>query len=266
MSASTDFMAEIAKSNEALKNRFKKREATIKPAKGKTTIRLLPGWNPKARGTYHRDFAQHYVKDMNDALVAVVPCANHIHGQDCPVCNSLGAAIRATTDDEQIKQLEKSKPSATILLNVLHLDGENPNEPVILEVRPSVMKAIVELMEDWQFQIFSPDEGQPLVINREGAGLLTKYSVTISPKKVPYNPATVIPKLHDLDEYASVTYEQNTKKALGFLGGPGLLPKTSRPSLAYDEGAAARRDATVAASSADFTSLDDELASLDDLV
>jgi gp32 DNA binding protein like len=265
----SDFMAEIRKANEKLKTRFVKREPTQKPQKGKTRIRLLPGWNPKARGTYWRDYAQHYVKDLDDALIAVVPCASHIHGEDCPVCNELGKAIRASSSDEIIKQLEKSKANVTILLNVLLLDGEDPTTPVILEVKPSVMKGIHELMNDWDGVIFDPANGQELVINREGTGLLTKYSVQISPRKTPYDPKEVIPKLHDLDEYVSATYEASMTKAVGFLKSSGMpalgSALSSKPSLGFDSDAAERRSETVARATSS-ASLDAELSSLDDLV
>ncbi len=251
-----------------------KRDKTVKPKAGKNRIALLPGWRAGEEHIFFHDFGQHYIKNAAGEMQAVYPCSDAIYGKPCSVCAALGEATRNAPDDATINLLGEAKASRRILLNVLDLEGEKPNEPVIYEVAPTVFGQIVELVEEWGADAFSRE----IVINREGKGLSTKYSAQISPKTVEVSPSTLA-KLHNLDEYVKQESEETRNRALNSIGAiSGVLPSptgsagagtarlTSTPS-ASTAGSAIEGEASrvsgAEASAGSSTDLDDLLGELD---
>lgn len=248
-----------------------KRDRTVKPHDGKNRIVLLPGWEAGNEHVYFHDFGQHYIKNAAGEIQAVYPCADSTYGQPCAVCAALSDATRNAPDDATISLLGEAKASRRVLLNVLVLDGDKPNEPVIYEVAPTVFGAIVDLIEEWGIEAFKRE----IVIERSGKGLNTKYTAQISPKTVEVAPATLA-KIHNLAEYVKQESEEQQRRAISAIGAvSGRLPAptgghaalTSRPSLATAgdaiEGAASRvASAEGAAAGAGYTDLDDLLAEL----
>lgn len=248
-----------------------KRDRTVKPHDGKNRIVLLPGWEAGNEHVYFHDFGQHYIKNAAGEIQAVYPCADSTYGQPCAVCAALSDATRNAPDDATISLLGEAKASRRVLLNVLVLDGDKPNEPVIYEVAPTVFGAIVDLIEEWGIEAFKRE----IVIERSGKGLNTKYTAQISPKTVEVAPATLA-KIHNLAEYVKQESEEQQRRAISAIGAvSGRLPAptgghaalTSRPSSATAgdaiEGAASRvASAEGAAAGAGYTDLDDLLAEL----
>lgn len=248
-----------------------KRDRTVKPHDGKNRIVLLPGWEAGNEHVYFHDFGQHYIKNAAGEIQAVYPCADSTYGQPCAVCAALSDATRNAPDDATISLLGEAKASRRVLLNVLVLDGDKPNEPVIYEVAPTVFGAIVDLIEEWGIEAFKRE----IVIERSGKGLNTKYTAQISPKTVEVAPATLA-KIHNLAEYVKQESEEQQRRAISAIGAvSGHLPAptgghaalTSRPSSATAgdaiEGAASRvASAEGAAAGAGSTDLDDLLAEL----
>lgn len=219
-------MEKLRASLKGQKAAMKVRGKTIKPQPGENRYHLLPGWKDGEEHIFHRHFGQHFVKDEKDVLQAVYLCLEATHGVECPVCVGLQRATRVTTDDETLQVLEKAKAGKVVLLNVLALDSEDPNTPVILEVKQSVYRAIVDGCEEWDGAPLMPT-GNQIVIKREGKGLQTKYSVSISPK-THTAPAAAYERINNLDEYVKQESDENQRKAIGainavagLLGAPG---------------------------------------------
>lgn len=225
-----------------------KRDRTVKPHDGKNRIVLLPGWEAGNEHVYFHDFGQHYIKNAAGEIQAVYPCADSTYGQPCAVCAALSDATRNAPDDATISLLGEAKASRRVLLNVLVLDGDKPNEPVVYEVAPTVFGAIVDLIEEWGIEAFKRE----IVIERSGKGLNTKYTAQISPKTVEVAPAT-LGKIHNLAEYVKQESEEQQRRAISAIGAvSGHLPAptgghaalTSRPSTSSAgeaiEGAASR--------------------------
>lgn len=255
--------------------KLKPREKTVKPAPGKNEFIILPGWRKGEEHIYFHFFGQHFIKDEAGAIQAVLPCADEIYGQPCVVCDALKKAIHSTASDETVKALEQSKASKTVLLNALHLSGEDPATPVVLELKRSAFGQLVELVEEWGAQVFDAENPQIIQVVRDGKGLNTKYTVQISPKRHTL-PKSL--KLHNLDEYvAQITEEQKTRAltAVKSVAGIAALPAPKRSAdtpvtpdadddaLRALEGSSTRvAEAEAAATSRDAT-LD---AELDDLL
>lgn len=209
------------------KQALKKKDKTIKAGPGANRFVLLPGWRVGDEQVWWHDFGMHYIKDESDQIKAVYPCAKSTYGKECPICDGLHKAMRSTTDDDTLKVLKEAASGKSYLVNVLALDSDSPNVPQILELRPSAYAQIVDLMEEWADTIFDGDEAQIMVINRDGKGLNTKYTVQMSPKK--YSLSRFDPKqLHDLDDYVKQESEEQMRLTLSAINSvAGFLPAPS---------------------------------------
>ena len=218
---------------------LKSKDKTIKPQPGSNRYILLPGWRKGEEHVWYHEFGQHYIKNAADEIQAVYPCNEAIYGKPCPICDGLNRAQHAAADDETVELLKKAKAGRSYLMNVLALDGEDPNTPQILEVRTTVFGQLVDAVEEWAGSMFDPEAAQVIIVNREGKGLNTKYAVQISPKKQAV-PKSVYAKLHNLDEYVMQESEEQKRKALTAINAvAGLLTAsadrpstTARPALA----------------------------------
>lgn len=239
------------------KKSMKKAEKTVKLKPGKNRVRILPGWravdpktgaiNPEGDPTFFHDFGQHFIKDSADQLQAVYLCNHATYGKPCEVCSALASASRGVTDDETLEVLAKARASSTILVNALMLDSDQPNTPVILELKRGVFGKLVEIIEEWEGKPLDPEMGQEIIMTREGTGLTTKYDAQIGPK-VYKVPASALTQLHNLDEYVAQESEEQKRKAIaavnsvaGFLPAPSGadVPRTSATRLAAPAAAAA---------------------------
>lgn len=197
-----------------------KRDKTVKPRPGKNRIVLLPGWRKGEEHIWFHDFGQHFIKNAAKEIQAVYPCADATFGHTCPVCQALSHATSMAKDDETVNLLAEAKASRTVLINVLDLDGDNPNTPVIYEIKRTVFGQLVELIEEWGVKAFQ----QEIVISRDGKGLNTKYSTQISPKEATV-PAAALEKLSNLDEYVKQESEEQQRRALTSINAvAGILP------------------------------------------
>jgi hypothetical protein len=262
----------------AKKASMKKAEKTAKVQPGKNRIRLLPGWRTGEEHVWFHDFGQHFIKDAADEIKAVYVCANATYEKDCEVCNAIAAAGRSVADDATAEVLAKAKASRTVLVNALLLDSDQPNTPQILELKRGVFGDIVGIVEEWGMAVLDTEEGQEIVIERNGKGLNTKYSAQISPKKYKVPPAALT-KLNNLDDYVKQESDEQQRRAIaavnsvaGFLPAPTAAdrPQTRPSALAAPKAAApgdlddldALDEVTTAAAPAPDLALDSELDDL----
>lgn len=268
---------DAAKLMQLMKNKkaaLKQKAKTLKPNPGANRYVLLPGWRKGEEHVWFHEFGQHFIKNAADEIQAVYPCLEATYGNPCPICEGLNRAMKATTDDETVELLKKAKAGQSFLFNVLALDSDDAGTPQILEVRKSVFGQIVDLIEEWGGAVFDPEAPQIIVINRDGKGLNTKYTVQISPKKHTL-PAGVFGKINNLDEYVRQENEEQQRRALSAISSvAGLLPAASpaadKPrtiastidSSDDDLRALETRNAAAAKPSAADIALDDELDDL----
>lgn len=249
-----------------------------KPRDGKNRIRVLPAWRTgtgQAEPFWH-DFGQHWIKDTDGALKAVVGCKEKSYGHACEMCDFLAEKSREIADDDLLKALGESKAKGAIILNVLILDGDASEKetPVIYQLTPTTFDQVLAIMDEYG-DVTDPKEGTDIVIEKSGKGLNTEYKVMAAAKSQPV-PAVALGRLHNLDEFVKAemtSKEQKAKQQLGAIfgssrmlasagsfAGPGLLtsPTTPRPE---PEVMPAERPASAAAATARTTAveIDDEI-------
>lgn len=223
-------MADLMELLRQKRNAMTKNKRTIKPAAGRNRYRILPTWRTTGDPVFYHDFGQHFVKDQTNVLKAVYMCVDKTFGRSCAVCDQIARGIMASTDDVTTKTLQGAAASHRILMNVLELDGDTPGEPQVLEVSPTVFKGVLDLIEEWGVDMLDPEKGTDIIVTRDGAGLLTKYTVQVASKSQPV-PATAMKKLTNLDEFVAQESEEVSRKALGAVNSvAGLIG--SSPSMA----------------------------------
>lgn len=212
-----------------------RRAKTVKPEDGRSRWRILPGWRkPDAENAeqFWHDFGAHYIKDQAGELKAVYVCTDKTFGKPCPICSAVQSAIKTTGDDEMVKLLQESRSTGRVLLNALRIDGENPNEPQILEIPPTVFEGIINIISEWGPETLDLETGKDFVIERAGKGKNTKYSVQIAAKSAAISP-DVLKKLHNLDDYVAQESEEQAARALAnFRQVAGMLPASAGAALA----------------------------------
>lgn len=256
MTTPTSLMDLLAAKKKALQ--ANRRAKTVKPEDGRSRWRILPSWRkpdaPNPEQFWH-DFGAHYIKDQSGELKAIYICAEKTFGKPCSICSTVQHAIKNTHDDEMKNLLMESRSTGRVLLNATRPEGENPNEPVIMEVPPSVFEGMINIITEWGIGVLDLEKGMDFVIERSGKGKNTKYSIQIAAKSMPVDPS-VMKKIQNLDEYVAQESEEMQQRALtSFREVAGLLA------------APAAGGAAAAASKSSMASMmidgDDELAALE---
>jgi hypothetical protein len=154
-------------------------------------------------------------------------CVDKTYGRPCAICDQVQRGILASADDATTKALEGAKSAQRILINVLELEGDQPEVPQVLEIGPGVFAPILALFDEWGEDMIDLEKGQDIVISREGTGLSTRYTVQVASKSKPVNPA-VMKKINNLDEFVAQESEEVARRALGAVSNvAGILPSAS---------------------------------------
>lgn len=216
--------AKLMELMKAKKAQLKPKAKTLKPKPGGNRYVLLPGWRVGEEHIWYHDFGQHFIKNAAGEIQAIYPCADKTYGDQCPICDGLTKAIRMSSDDETVKLLKEAVSGQSFLMNVLALDEEDDALPQILQLGKLAYGQLVETVEQWGVAVFDPTEPLVIVVNRDGKGLNTKYTVQPSPKKHTL-PKNILSKLNNLDEYVKQENEEQQRRALSAINSvAGLLP------------------------------------------
>lgn len=239
----------------------------IRPAAGKHKYRILP--NKDASADFWADFGRHYVKDEAGKMAAVYVCVEHTFGKPCAICQEIAKAGKYASDDAQLKALEESRcKRADNLVNVLVLgDATKATTPQVMALAPSVMEQFLGLYEEYAkegIDMTSLKEGIDVTIERDGAGLNTKYTLQAAVRSSPV-PATVMDTMVDLQEFVQQESEADLRKALNAVNAVvGILdaPSTAVGIAAPVKTAAIASKATTTVTSTATDVSDDELSEL----
>ncbi len=174
----------------------------------------------------------HFIKDANGDLQSTYVCLDKTFGKDCLICGALKQAANMATTEAQVEALKECGSRQTYLMNVLALDSDRPNDPQILEVPKTVFSAIFDVLAKWGARLFDPNGSQVIVINRNGSGMNTKYTVLPDAETKPV-PPQVYEKLNNLDEYVSQENDERLQRSLGHVQQVvGLLPPAQKQRYA----------------------------------
>lgn len=223
-----------------------------KPRDGKNRIRILPSWRSGVGKAFWQDFGQHWIKDRDNTVKAVVGCFDVTYGEPCAICDMLSKAGNLLTDDGGVKMLADAKAKGRVLVNALLLDGDKSAAltPVIYELTPTTFDSILSLMEEYG-NITDLNEGVDIIIERTGSGLTTEYKVMPAPKSVKV-PSSVLEKLINIDEAVKPEFIGKENKAVAALSHlTGVRPALTASSAARLTGPA------ISAEASDEISLDD---------
>jgi hypothetical protein len=211
---------------------------TMKPSPGKHTYRILPTWRlntqpeecKKEAQPFWHDFAMHWVRTEKNGKPTAYICLEKTFGAECPVCSAIGRGISASDDDATVELLKEANASQKYLLNVLHRTSpDKPNEVQVMEVGQKIFDQLIEFMSEYG-DITDLKEGMDLIINREGSGMDTRYTVLPAAKHKPVS-KDVMAKLLDLDSVVQQENETKLNLALENLGKvSGIMPSRAAPS------------------------------------
>jgi len=237
---STSLRERILAKKKDIKAKSGLRADVLKIPMGKHKFRILPAHPDLGPGgDFWADFGQHYIKDLEDKTKAVYVCVDKTFGRPCGVCHALEAAGRSVTDDREVKAITDSQcKRAEIMLNVLHLNGDKPTVPQILQMTPSTFAKVLDLVEEYD-DITDLQKGTDLIITREGSGLNTEYSVQPARTSAPVD-ASVLSNMTNLQEFILQESEEGARKAInqvnaivGIIEAADFAPKpaiASRPA------------------------------------
>lgn len=242
----------IAKKKQKIESEKQSFLRPIKPAPGKNIYRILPSWRKPTEeeiadgmpAPFFQDFAQHFIKQDPDQKKpdSIYICTDKTFGAPCEICEMIDQAY-VNTDDENFREvLKASKSKATYLLNVLHINGDKPNEPQIMGVGSGLFLDICEIIDE-HGDITDLEDGVDLVINRTGTNIDTSYSVVPRAKNkcTPVNPS-VMQNVVNLESYVQQENASRQKVALKAMGKiAGLIPSSggalAAPSTRDDDDA-----------------------------
>lgn len=228
----------MAKTLDDLLNAAKKKansgnRRTAKPKPGKSIWRILPGWEKDNPAFFHA-FGQHFIKGPDGVLKVVIGCPDKTFDEPCEICEMIKEAAQAAPDDKSREKILQSRSSQRWLFNALEVDGDNPDEVVILEVGNGLFNDIIANIQE-DDSIIDPSEGRDIVITREGSGLNTRYSLAVraASKSVTVKKSSLM-ELKNLEEFVKDDFEANLKKAkaaLGLTAGALLTGSTASGAL-----------------------------------
>lgn len=231
----------MASKKKAINEASGRREKTAKPKDGKSRWRILPSWRGEGDIQFFHDFGQHFIKDEQGAMKAVYVCVDKTFSKPCPICEQIESAIFASKTDALKKMFKEMKARGNVLVNALNIDAKSP-VPVILELTPTTFSKFIDIIEENadeenpDFNILTDIEGGvDIIITRTGAGLNTEYGVQPALKGSKPVEASVLEKLHNLDEYVAQEYEQGLSKALNALSSVSGKKALAAPASTDEE-------------------------------
>lgn len=185
----------------------------------KNLVRILPNWAGDPNGVFFHDFGQHWIKNQKGETKAVYICSQNTFGTDCPICEALAHAAASTTDEATLEAIKESRGSKRIIVNAMYFNGPHDNaktKPCVLEIPPTVFDQILSQAETYAAEginVFDPEAGHNMIIEKKGTGRNTEYMVSVSPKAVAV-PEGVMSMCKDLEAFAHQESEMELSKSL----------------------------------------------------
>ena len=252
------------------------RVKTIKVPQGKSRWRLLPSWRTEGDTTqFFHPYGAHFIKKGENAKpAAVAGCNAATYGTECPICEAITQAGAVANSDTELEFLKRIKASKRVVFNALKITSEGAkvelsDTPEILELPASVLEDLFSIIgeaaaaegDDTLNYLTDPARGTYILVDRQGTGINTRYTITAGMKPLKIN-AEVLKKLHDLDKWVEILNQEvsraviATRAIAGELGGSPVAVSSSKPQIAY----APNAETSSTASTLEIS--DDELSAL----
>jgi len=209
-----------------------RKERPMKPTPGKSTWRILPGWRADEPNMFYHAYGQHFVKDIEGTLVAIVGCPERTFDGDCEICNAVAAGVKSAPNDDIRNAINESRAQQQYLVNAIQPDVD-PKKVVILAMGGLLFDSYLQAASEYD-DLLDAEVGQDVIIDRSGTGLNTKYSMTVRPasKSKPVD-KSVLMTMHNLDEFVQLDGESKKQKALEAIQvATGMIPGGATAALA----------------------------------
>lgn len=255
---------------------------------GVTSFRILPAADTKATpdlaGDFSRRYGKTYLKSFDGQNFFGIGDRDITYGESDPIRELIFDAMRQAPDPETKKHYQQMLAGPRIIFAALILDDKDQpaTEPVLIEVSETAFDGILSQFEAWteedpDYDLASLTNGHVFKCEKQGSGLDTKYTFTVSPKKAPLN-ASILDKTIDLDAFITSQFEGLETKALEFLGklngaagittNVGMIAAQQQPKIANAAGGtkpAAASQSSVSASAVTVVEDDDDVLGGDGL-
>jgi len=211
-------------------------QRTAKPKPGRSVWRILPGWDSKNPNQFFHAYGQHYIKDMDGKLKIVIGCPDKTFDEPCEICDAVSEAARNAPNDKMREKILDSRSTQRFLFNAINVDDDD-SKVEILEVGSGLFRDIVANIQEDE-SLIDAAEGRDFVINREGTGLNTRYSLAVRSKDKSISVSkSVLMTLNDLEQYVTEDFDAKKTKALNALGvatGAALAGSSAAAALTDD--------------------------------
>lgn len=195
---------------------------------GITSFRILPAADtadePTNAGDFSRRFGKTYLKSFDGQSFFGIGDRDITYGETDPIKELIFDAMRQAPDPETKEHYRKMLASPREIFCALILDDkdQSPTEPVLIELSEGAFDGILSQFEAWSdedpdYDLASLANGHVFKCDKQGTGLDTKYTFTVTPKKAPLDPK-ILDKVIDLDAWIHSQFEDMETKALEFLG------------------------------------------------
>lgn len=243
---SSSLLNDLLKKKQTITDKKTGSKNTYKFKQRQTIIRILPSWREASaedRPFYH-DFGMAYIKDLDGNLLAVVGDRKMTYGEDDPIRNLLNAAMGEAATDAQREHYKQMLAKQRHVVNACVLNDKDvdPSNPEIVEFSQNQLEQIIDKM------IFIAKDGEDplnfangynLVINKEGTGLMTRYSFDFERRPSSIS-EDVMERVTDLDAFVRSKFVDSDRaiNAIKSISQAASLPAPER-SLSYTGGSTA---------------------------
>ena len=174
-----------------------------RPSDGDNAIRIMPDWTvePPFDGQFWREVAQHWGVSPDQKGPILCPLATPYLEGECPICQFV-EDLRADKNDVKAQELAKEvRAKKAFLINIVDCNDETYNAKDVAEykkARPdsdvpfeagdpkiqvydcpkTIFDQILNIIMTNDMDITDLEKGNDVVINRQGKGLTTRYTVT----------------------------------------------------------------------------------------
>lgn len=131
-----------------------------------------------------------------------VMCMKRMAGKPCKYCDQVAELYQGSEEEKILAG--KTRAKSSFFFNVIPLKGENKGKNLIAEWGIGIWRSLMNSLPDDEsdedgVDFTDPDESYPVIINREGVGLKTEYTVTIGRKALKV-PEKSLKKMFNLSE------------------------------------------------------------------
>lgn len=198
---------------------------------GTSRWRILPGWRSDEPLNFYHPFGQHWIKDANGKIVAVVVCEWATYERPCAFDGPIKEAIRSTTDDGMIKALKDLGANKTILVNMVQIplppgtpgaaafDQANAGVPVLMGLPNGVFEKYINLLGTRavdDINILDLAEGRDIIVTKSGVGMGTEYAVADAAKSTTIDPS-VMTKITNIDAFIKAEFDKSQQVSVNVL-------------------------------------------------